>query len=171
MAVPRRTLLGALVRGLAAGAIGTAAMTAHQEIVAKLRDSDSSGTADGEAQQDPWQSAPAPAKVAKRVIEGVFQARVSPDKIGLLSNAMHWGYGTFWGAVYGLLQETVGGEPQVMGPLFGSGVWASSYVQLVPMGLYQPPWTYSPKMLANDLGYHLTYGVGVAFAYTAIDGR
>lgn len=58
-----------------------------------------------------------------------------------------------------------------MGPLFGAGVWASSYLQLVPMGLYEPPWRYSPTLLANDLGYHLTYGVAGASAYAIIEGR
>jgi hypothetical protein len=39
------------------------------------------------------------------------------------------------------------------------------------MGLYRPPWAYSPAKLANDVGYHLTYGLGVASAYAALDGR
>ncbi len=146
-------------------------MTAHQELVLKLQGSDSSDGASGDEPQDPWENASAPAKVAKRVIEGVFQKQVPPDKIGLLTNAMHWGYGTLWGAAYGLLQGTVHAKPLVMGPLFGSGVWASSYVELVPMGLYEPPWRYPAKTVANDVGYHLTYGVGVASAYAAINGR
>lgn len=146
-------------------------MTAHQELVAKLRSSGSSGSPDTGEEQDPWESAPAPAKVGKLVLEGVFRKQVSPDRIGLLTNAMHWGYGTLWGGAYGLLQGTVRGKPQLMGPLFGSGVWVSSYLQLVPMGLYQPPWRYSATMLANDLGYHLTYGVAVASSYASIDGR
>ena len=39
------------------------------------------------------------------------------------------------------------------------------------MGLYEPPCTYPPKLLANDLGYRLTYGLGVALAYAATDRR
>jgi len=43
-----------------------------------------------------------------------------------------------------------------------------SYVQLVPMGLYDPPWKTPPQELALDLSYHLAYGVGVAGAYRLV---
>lgn len=44
-----------------------------------------------------------------------------------------------------------------------------SYVELVPMGLSKPPWTYPPKELAMDLSYHLVYGAGTGLAYMALD--
>ena len=43
------------------------------------------------------------------------------------------------------------------------------YVQLVPMGLYQPPWEYPPADLALDLSYHLVYGAALGTAYAALD--
>jgi hypothetical protein len=46
-----------------------------------------------------------------------------------------------------------------------------SYVQLVPMGLYKPPWKYPPKDLAMDLSSHLVYGVAVAGTYRVLDRR
>jgi hypothetical protein len=52
--------------------------------------------------------------------------------------------------------------------LFGTGVWAASYLELVPMGLYEPPWEYPATTLAKDLSYHLVYGVGTAAAYDAL---
>jgi hypothetical protein len=54
------------------------------------------------------------------------------------------------------------------GLAFGAGVWAMSYVQLVPMDIYEPPSKYSTKELASDLSYHLVYGLAVAVAYEAI---
>src|SRR5438067_11328174 len=65
-----------------------------------------------------------------------------------------WGYGTSWGAAYGLIQRTAPGPPLRRGLLFGTGVWALSYVTLVPVGLYQPPWKY-PSALVLDLSSHL----------------
>ena len=44
-----------------------------------------------------------------------------------------------------------------------------SYVQLVPMGLYEPPWRYPPKELALDLSYHLAYGAGLGAAYAVLE--
>jgi len=162
--------LGAVARGLVAGLVGTAAMTVHQELASKIRASRSvSSSSDADQQPpDPWDEAPAPAIVAKRVIEGVFSHRVPAERIGTLTNVAHWTYGTAWGAVFGLLQGTVHLKPLLLGPAFGGGMWASSYAQLVPMGLYQPPWRYPPKTLANDLGYHTTYGLGVAIGYALL---
>ncbi len=161
------TPLGAVVRGLAAGAVGTGLMTVWQELAAKLQ---SSGESSPPAPEDPWEQASAPAKVAKRVGEGVFQRHVSADLIPLLTNAMHWGYGLGWGSVFGILAGSAqrpGGLRR--GVVFGSGVWLMSYVQLVPMGLYDPPWETPPKDLAMDLSYHLVYGAGVAGAFRVLD--
>ncbi len=168
----RATPLGAVARGVLAGATGTAAMTAWQELSSKLRSASGGGGEKGgekEKGADPWESAPAPAVVAKRVLEGVFRVEVPPERISLLTNVMHWGYGTAWGAVYGLLQGTIRANPVAHGAFFGTGVWAMSYVELVPMGLYQPPWRYPAKTLAKDLSYHVVYGLGVATAYDALD--
>ena len=40
-----------------------------------------------------------------------------------------------------------------------------SYAQLVPMGIYEPPWKYPAKELALDLSYHIVYGITAAIAY------
>jgi hypothetical protein len=167
----RPTPLGAVRRGLAAGAVGTLCMTAWQEFAGKLQASTQESDPEPDPRPlDPWEKASAPAQVAKRIGEGVFQEKVSPDLIPLLTNVMHWGYGTGWGAVYGLVAGSAR-KPQGLrgGAVFGTTVWLMSYVQLVPMGLYQPPWKYPPKGLALDLSYHLVYGVGVAGAYRVLD--
>ncbi len=167
----RTTPLGVVGRGLVAGAAGTAAMTVWQELSSRLQASGggSSGGGQGGEDENPWTSAPAPAKVAKRLIEALFRREVGSERIGLLTNVAHWGYGTGWGAVYGLLQGTLRVNPLAHGVAFGTGVWGMSYVQLVPMGLYEPPWEYPAKSLAKDLSYHVVYGVGVAAAYELLD--
>ncbi len=166
MADSRPKPLGAVLRGLAAGVAGTAVMTVHQELQARLKGSSGGG---GGQDADPWESAPAPAKVAKRILEGVFKQDVSADRIPLLTNAMHWFHGITWGAVYGIAAGSTRTTPLAAGPLFGGAVWASSYAELVPMGIYDWPWKYPPTTLASDLGFHLTYGTGTALAYAALD--
>lgn len=160
------TPLGALGRGFLAGVLGTGAMTGWQMLSAKVQSSgEESPQTESDPPADPWEQASAPAKLAKRVGEGVFDQDVSPDLIPLLTNAMHWGYGTSWGAVYGLVAGTLGRSRLRDGLLFGTAVWVMSYVQLVPMGLYEPPWKYPANELAMDLSYHLVYGAGVAGGY------
>lgn len=168
----RQSPLGAVGRGLLAGVAGTAAMTAWQELSAKLQSSEGEdGTSSEEKAKDPWEEASAPAKVGRRIIEGVFHKEVSADQIGTLTNVMHWGYGTTWGAVYGLLAGTAGRSSATGGLVFGTGVWLSSYAELVPMGLYEPPTEYEPKELAMDLSYHLVYGTATALAFAAVSPR
>jgi len=101
--VKRLTPLNAVATGLAAGVVGTSFMTAGQELVARLRSAASDDAPESnEPPQDPWENASAPAKVAKRIGEGVLHKPVSPERIPLLTNVMHWGHGTSWGTVYGL---------------------------------------------------------------------
>ncbi len=139
-------------------------MTAWQELAARLRSPAADTGQPEEPPPDPWEAASAPAKVAKRISEGVFHTPVSPARIPLLTNAMHWGYGTGWGTVYGLVAGSARDAPgRSAGAAFGSFVWLMSYVQLVPMGLYDPPWKTPPEDLALDLSYHLVYGVAVAY--------
>jgi hypothetical protein len=38
-----------------------------------------------------WEQAPAPARTGKRVVEGVFQRRLLPERAGLVKNLMHPG--------------------------------------------------------------------------------
>lgn len=165
--VKRLTPLNAVAAGLAAGVVGTGLMTAWQELAARLRPPASEDAPEADQPpRDPWDDASAPAKVAKRIGEGVFLTPVSSERIPLLTDVMHWGYGTSWGAVYGLIASSARDAPTLgAGAAFGTVVWVMSYVQLAPMGLYAPPWKTPPKELALDLSYHLVYGAGVASAY------
>ena len=117
-------------------------------------------------------AAPAPAQVAKRVLEGVFHRDVGADRIGTLTTVAHWGYGVMWGGLYGLLAGSAPRtRPLPAGVVFGAGVWGASYATLVPMGIYQPPWTYPPAEVATDASYHVVYGVAVAAAWRGLGGR
>ncbi len=149
----RPTPLGAVARGLAAGAAGTAAMTVYQTAVAKLRGSEPSTT---------------PAEVGKRVIRGVFHRRFDENQTGKLNNAMHWGYGTSWGAVYALSDGLANVPVVSRGLAFGTLVWGASLIELPAMKLAPPVWEYPPLELALDVSYHLVYGVAAAAAYAAL---
>ncbi len=162
--------LGPVAHGLAAGLAGTAAMTASQKLVGRFERPASERSSRGDPANDPWKSAPAPGKVAKRLLEA-FGREVPAARIGLLTNVVHWGYGTAWGTIYGLVQGTRRRNPLGRGLIFGTGVWTMSYIELVPVGLYEPPWRYPATTVAKDLSYHLVYGAGVAGAFELLARR
>lgn len=90
------------------------------------------------------------------------------EYIPLFTNIVHWAFGTMMGAVYGLAHGTLRANPKLHRPLFGTGVWAMSYMTLVPMGLYEPPWSYPAKTIAKDISYRLVYGAGTAAGYELV---
>lgn len=162
--------LGVVARGVAAGLIGTAAMTAWQEVSARLKKHAMVDVGERYREDvDPWEKAPAPAQLARRMLEALFRVEVPAKRIPLFTNAVHWGYGTALGGVYGLVESSVRPRPAVHGALFGMGVWTMSYATLVPMGLYKPPWRYPAKSIAKDVSYHLVYGTGVAAGYALVE--
>jgi hypothetical protein len=111
-----------------------------------------------------WEQAPAPALVGKRLVEGLFDIELPDTRTRLVNNAMHWSYGIFNGAQYGIVAESLP-EPRIRyGLPFGATVWIGDYVILPVAKLYKPIWKYDAKTLANDLSAHLVYGVATATA-------
>lgn len=145
-----------IVRGVAAGLVGTAVMTAVQKLVG------GSGSS-GEDETPSWENASAPAQVARKALAAGGHDPPS-SWIPVLTNVMHWGYGTTWGVVYTLARGDHDASPVRRGLGFGAFVWATSYAQLVPLGIYEPPWAYDVKTVATDLSYHVAFGIGVAAA-------
>ena len=166
------TPLGAIVRGLVAGAIGTAAMDAF--LFARYRRG--GGETPFVAWEfsegiTSWEDAPAPAHVGKRFVEGLFQVELPASRVPLVNNVMHWAYGIGNGGQYGIVAGSRARPRIRYGPPFGATVWASGYVVLPAMKLYEPIWKYDAKTLANDLSAHLVYGLGTATAFALLSGR
>ena len=153
MARSRTTPLGAVAKGLVAGAAGTGVMTAYQLAVARAMGTGSSYT---------------PAEVGKRVIEGVLGREVPEERMETLNNAVHALYGTSWGPVYGILQSSLRPPALRHGVAFAALVWGASRIELPAMGLAPPVWEMPPKTVALDFSYHLVYGLAVAGAYAAL---
>jgi hypothetical protein len=159
MARPRKTPLRAAAQGLCAGVIGTAVFTAYQL---------ATGKAGGEEQPKEWSEAATPAQVGQRVAEGVFQEEVPLERAGLLTQVVHWLYGSSWGVLYGLLEESIR-QPVVSGAALTGAVVATDYTLLPAMKLYRPPWRYPAKTLAADVATHLIHGLATAAAFRALE--
>jgi hypothetical protein len=142
-------IASAVGRGLFAGAAGTAAMTISSTLEMKLRGREGST---------------APADAAGKAL-GV-QPR-DPDGQARFSNIVHWGYGTSWGAVRGLVGAAGLSGPAAAGAHFAA-IWPSAMVMLPSLGVAPPPWKWGATELAVDALHHAVYVTATSAAYTAL---
>jgi hypothetical protein len=163
------TPIGAIVRGLAAGTAGTAAMDLAQYLEYR-QGGGKTGFLDWEtsAGLTDWESAPAPAQVAKRLAEALAGTELKPDMARAANNAVHWATGIGWGGLYGVVAGSRPSPKVRYGLLWGTLVWATGYAILPLAGLYKPIWEYDTRTLAKDLGAHLVYGLTTAATFRAM---
>ena len=165
------TPLGAVARGLVAGAAGTVAMDAL--LYARYRrgrGSESFEPWESSSGLDSWEHAPAPAQVGKRLVEGLFERELPPQRARLVNNITHWTYGILGGAQYGIVAGSLATPRIRYGLPFGGSVWAAGYVVLPAAKLYEPIWKYDRATLTKDLSAHLVYGLGTATALRLLAG-
>ena len=148
---PSRGIVSAAGCGLAAAAVGTAAMTSAQVWLYGITGGEESET---------------PAKVGEKIL-GALGVKVRKEQRPALNTAMHALYGTSWGLPFGVLFGRGGPTGPAKGLVFGLNVWLASLVELPALGVAPPPWKQPPAALAQDLAFHLVYGTATAAAYEA----
>ena len=128
--------------GLAAGAIGTVALTLAENAEMKLTGREPS-TVPGQVG----------AKLARRDLEA------NPVLVERLNPIVHWGHGIGLGAVRALL-DVAGLRPMAATLAFYPIVWSGDAALYKALGIAPAPWRWSRAELATDL-----FGKGVlAFA-------
>ena len=156
----------ALVRGMLAGAVGTAAMDAVWFYRYRRGGGESGPLAwEFSVGLDNWDNASAPGKLGKRLFEAVFRRELSARWAPLTNNVMHWGYGVGWGGVFGILAGSTAAPRALWGLPLGALVWGTSYVILPLAGLYRPIWEYDIGTLWKDLSAHLVYGLATGTSF------
>lgn len=145
------TIAGSVGKGLLAGLVGTVAMTVSSTIEMKLRDRGSSS---------------APADAAQEVL-GIeeFEDREARGRFGQL---VHWGYGTGWGALRGLLGAT-GMPSSAATATHLAAVWGAEQVTLPALDVSPPATEWGAKEVAVDGWHHLVYATATGLAYDWLD--
>jgi hypothetical protein len=140
-------------KGLVAGFAGTAAMTVSSTLEAKLRGRAPSG---------------APARATTRLL-GIssFEDDIAQARFNDLS---HWGYGTGWGIVRGLL-DAASLPSRKATAAHGAAVWGSAQVALPALDI-APPAIFWPKAeIAIDAFHHAVYALATGVAYELLSSR
>ena len=145
------TLSCAVGKGLVAGFAGTAAMTLSSTLEARWR---------GRA------ASSAPARATAKVL-GIrsFEDATAQARFNDLS---HWGYGTGWGVVRGLLAG-IGLSPRAATAAHGAAIYGAAQVTLPALEI-APPVVFWPKEeIAIDAFHHAVYAAATGVAYRLID--
>jgi hypothetical protein len=140
-----RTLADAIGRGLVAGVIGTAAMTVSSTLEMRLAGRGASTV---------------PADAAATVL-GVHPTDEGEARFNSLS---HWGYGTAWGAVRGLLGLLPVPAPAASVLHLGA-VWGAEQAVLPALEVGAPVWKYGGKAVATDAVHHTVYAIATGLAH------
>ena len=147
-----RTLAQSVGKGLLAGFAGTAAMTVSSTLEARLRGRKPSS---------------APARATAKVLGiAAFQDDLAAARFNDLS---HWGYGTSWGVVRGLLAAT-GMPARTATAMHGAAVWGSAQVILPALEVAPPFVFWAPQEIAIDVFHHTVYTLATGLAYGLLDG-
>jgi hypothetical protein len=148
------TLASAIGKGLLAGFAGTAAMTVSSTIEAKLR---------GRAPSSAPARATAKMLGIKEFEDGVAKAR--------FNDLAHWGYGTGWGVVRGLL-ATSGLTPRAATVAHGAAIYGAAQVTLPALEIAPPAVFWPREEIAIDAFHHAVYAAATGAAYELIgNGR
>ena len=145
------TVATSVGKGLLAGFVGTAAMTVSSSLEARLRHRAASS---------------APARATAKVLgikefeDGIAEAR--------FNDLSHWGYGTGWGVVRGLLAAT-GLSPKAATAAHGAAVWGSAQAMLPALEVAPPFVFWGKKEVAIDLWHHAVYATATGLAYRLVD--
>jgi len=137
-----------LVRGVVAGAAGTAMMTLAYETERRVR---------GERTALDYDDSLVPGEI----VAGILHWRnVSPKEDAELGMALRIGYGSAFG-LWHVALRTVLPEPWAFAA-FGTTLMTATFTAFPVLGRTPPPWRWPPDVLATALGTHAVYAGTVA---------
>lgn len=137
------------VRGVIAGAAGTAGMTLAYATEHRLR-RQVHGSLD-------YDDSLVPGQIVASVLRlGDVGAKGNAE----LGAALKWGYGSAFGLWHGALRRFLP-EPWAS-VAFGATLMSATFTLFPVLGRTPPPWRWDPDVLATSVGTHVAYVVAVA---------
>ncbi|HZU11695.1 MAG TPA: DUF6789 family protein [Chloroflexota bacterium] len=138
-------LVGRIFKGAIAGLVATLVMT---------------GVIFG-ARRAGWLGRLPPKEITQRAEQqvGIDPASQTPEEFTASWIVSHFGYGAACGGLYGLMRPLLPLPGALAGALFGLGLWAVSYLKLMPaMNLYPPVQKDDPSRASTMVVAHVVYG-------------
>ena len=144
-------LLGRIGQGMAAGLVGTAAMTASAAVEMHVRHRPPSTT---------------PAKAVESILEVEPTTAKAETR---LADLTHWSYGTAWGGVRGLI-GAIGFHGPLAAVLHFATTWGTELLILPRLGVTPPVAEWGSTELGIDALHHAVYATATSAAYEFLAG-
>jgi hypothetical protein len=142
--------MNSLVRGMVAGAIGTAAMTVSERLEMSL-----SGRAASQV----------PGQVGAHLLPG--NDPHSASDVARLNNPVHWAHGITMGGIRAALDAAGMRGPAATAAHFAL-VWGSDAALYRTLGVAEAPWNWAADELATDLLHKGVYAAVTGAVYDAL---
>jgi len=147
-----------MVAGLVGGLAASWTMNQFQALLSKLaepRQQDQQQQSQADSEQEP-----ATLKAAERLSRAALRRELKPYEKKIAEPLVHYGYGTAWGAIFGVLAEVAPVTTKAVGLPFGATLWLAGDEIAVPaLGLSKGPLEYPASSHLQALAGHLVYGV------------
>jgi hypothetical protein len=160
-----------LAAGLVGGLVASWTMNRFQDVWSKLaeefgqsEEQSSARDGGGESQQAQGggeeQTDDATVKTASAISEGIFDHRLTKSEKKIAGPAVHYGFGTSVGGLYGAVAELAPEVTAGAGLPFGAAFWLVADETAVPLlGLSKAPTEYPLSVHAYALASHFVYGL------------
>jgi uncharacterized membrane protein YagU involved in acid resistance len=153
--------LEVVVKGAFAGLFGAFALNMAAQQMQKMM-----GQPPAPAEAEPPPQKDAKEELVAKVAGSVFETELPEHQRKSLAEALHWIYGAWWGAIYGLSQGSFHFPGWFFGPLYGFAVWLAGPVVLLPaMKLSPRQADLPPAAMGSSIVIHLAYGAGTALVF------
>lgn len=154
-------ILKGLAAGLISGLVATWVMTQFQNGISQVAEAFNDDK-DKNNSEDSGENATV--KTAKAISENVFDHKLKKSEKEEAGNAVHYGFGTTVGAVYGMTAEFVPVAAIGNGLPFGAALFLGADEVAVPaLGLSESPTEIPLSTHAYGLASHLVYGLTAEF--------
>ncbi|MFT3775229.1 MAG: hypothetical protein QM820_58520 [Minicystis sp.] len=167
----RPTPLGALARGLAAGAVGSAVQDlffrATHSIAPRTPKNVFSPPERDQIEETATQT------IARRAVQYLLQRSLSPEGKARGATIVHYAFGASLGGAYGLLRESLPATRTPAGVLaYSVGAWVVGDDLVIPLfRLGAWPNAYPLKTHAYAIAAHVVFGAATAATYEALRPR
>ena len=158
-----RGLLKDLAYGAIGGIVGTVVMGQVTSFMYRFESAETKRREELARPEEP------PEAMVRRLVEDVLHVNLSDEKKKKLGEAMHWGYGMAWGALYGAIHDRVPVLSKAAGLPFGVGFWfIGDEVMTAAFKLTGPPQAFPIDAHVRGFVGHLAYTAAADRTYRAL---